>query len=310
MVLIVIRLRLVTRKRGRGVRLTIRVRKRLRDGRGVCSKRIRRERITALGVVRLDGVSGLQRRRVMAAAAHRSDLRASTKLGIPCGVRGVSGNVGATGAIVEIVVRGGSCETGGFESVLVPAQASERTVAALEFVWLGAGSSKGVIRGTFAWLACKTSSTDTCDARRTSLAIFPAPRPTDSGRREGSRTSGIRVILRHLGHAVSVVARRERRELVCSVAIVRITIAAATAAVTPRPVTARVGIRVFVKGRAGRGCSLCGRFGNVPVEFLGPTSPDRVGHERDDECDDDQANDGEDARHRARVGKEPRAQVK
>jgi hypothetical protein len=249
----------------------------------------------------------------MAAAAHRSELRASTELGILRGVRGFTGNVGATGGVVGVVVRDGSCagtcETGGFENVLVPASASERTVAALEFVWLRAGSSKGVIRGTLARLACKRTSTDACDARRTRLALFPTPRPTNRGRRKGCRTSGIRrVILRHLGHAVSVVARRDGGELVRSVAIVRITIAATTATATA--ITACIGIRVVIKGRAGRRRSLCGCFGNVPVEFLGPTAPDRVDHQRDDECDDDEANDGEDARDSPRVGKEPEAQAK
>ena len=160
---------------------------------------------------------------MMAAAAHRSELRASTELGI-LRVRGFTGDIGATGAVVGVVARDGSCagacETGGFENVLVPASASERTVAALEFVWLRAGSSKCVIRGTLARLACKSASTDTRNARRTRLALFPTPRPTDGGRRKGRRTSGIRVILRHLGHAISVVARRDGRQLVRSVAIV------------------------------------------------------------------------------------------
>lgn len=58
MVLVVIRL--LARKWGRGHCCSVRVRKRLRhrNGRRVSSKRIWRERITALGVVRLDGVSG------------------------------------------------------------------------------------------------------------------------------------------------------------------------------------------------------------------------------------------------------------
>jgi len=60
----------------------------------------------------------------------------------------------------------------------------------------------------------------------------------------------------------------------------------------------------------GRCRSLGGCLSNVSVEFLGPTPLDRVDHQRDDERDDDQANDGEDACDRGCVGKEADEQAK
>ena len=132
----------------------------------------------------------------MAAAAHRSILRASSsELGmLREGVRGSTRDEGTTGAIVGIVAPH-RCETGSFENVLVPALASERTITGLEVVWLGGGPSKGMIRGTLARLAGEGTSTDACDARRTRLTLCPTPGPTDSGGRKRNRTSGVGIIL-------------------------------------------------------------------------------------------------------------------
>jgi len=77
--------------------------------RRVWSKRIRRVVIVTLWIIRVDGVSGLQWHRVIAATAHRSELRPATQLGILGAFRGLAGDESATttSAVVQVVARDG-----------------------------------------------------------------------------------------------------------------------------------------------------------------------------------------------------------